>query len=267
MQIDPETLEIVYPIVWIEVYDGGVKLVRKCQLPERNYNYARRSTITELTPKSLSRLAWLVTNTSVEFCSILTLTYGIDWPKDGREMAAHRNAILTNMRRWYSGLEYVWILEFQTRGAPHLHVILSLPLEITSGDRVRLASSWSSLVCPRNDVYTSPKNGKTLRKRDAVKSVHLHPKTWEKIRKKRGTQRYIMSYALKPEQKKKPSQYKNVGRFWGASKGVKEAVKIRHRIDVTGHEEARKYLEHMGRDDLAGWEVLPQLCFKKRSEE
>lgn len=267
MRITPEVLEICYPIVKIEVYKGGVKLVRKSELPEVDYHYAGRSTISELTPKSLARLGWLMANTDQKFVSILTLTYGVDWPSDGREAARQRNSFLTNMRRWYPGLEYVWVLEFQARDAPHYHVFLSAPAEIDAVDRQQVAEGWARLICPTNDTYVSPTNGKLLRKRDAVVSTHAHPKAWEKIREKRGAEKYVMAYALKPEQKKKPVRYRNIGRFWGASTGVKDAVRVRHYLDVTGHMEARKYLAQIGREDLAQWDVLPRLCFKKNGSK
>jgi hypothetical protein len=43
----------------------------------------------------------------------------------------------------------------------------------------------------------------------------------ERIRKPGGARRYTVKYAFKMEQKRVPVEYRNVGRFWGHSRGVK----------------------------------------------
>lgn len=42
------------------------------------------------------------------------------------------NTLLTNLRRKYSGLKYVWVVEFQANGNAHLHILLDKRLDINN---------------------------------------------------------------------------------------------------------------------------------------
>lgn len=63
---------------------------------------------------------------------------------------------------------------------------------------------------------------------------------WEGIRKKNGAKWYILKYASKFKQKHVPSNFRNVGRFWGLSGDV--ARRDFHEVEVTD-EEIRDYLD------------------------
>lgn len=261
-KLDPEIFNKAYPICQIEIFPGGWKIRRE---NNRQGKLARgdRSKITRLSASSLSRLAWTVSNTEKKFTSMLTLTYGMQFPVSGREVQRHRNSILTNLRNWYKPLSYLWVLEFQKRGAPHLHVILDKPDRLTENDRERLAERWARIISPINAMYSRLRDRKIFRTRSAIKSVHMDKRTWEKVRKKRGAERYMTKYALKAKQKNVPSEYGDVGRFWGTSRGLVKKVP-NQTIDVSSDEEARRFLKTRGRPDLAEWDVLPHYCLRKK---
>lgn len=67
----------------------------------------------------------------------------------------------------------------------------------------------------------------------AVYRVHRHTKAWEQIREPDGAARYALKYALKTRQKTVPSQYRDVGRFWGCSRSVRDGVQAEHEQAAT----------------------------------
>ena len=61
---------------------------------------------------------------------MVTLTYPGDWKQwvpDARTLVKHREAFKERWRRRYGTPIGVWVVEFQKRGAPHLHMYLGLP--------------------------------------------------------------------------------------------------------------------------------------------
>lgn len=87
--------------------------------------------------------------------------------------------------------------------------------------------------------------------------VHRHPKSWEPVREEGGARRYALKYALKTKQKSVPSEFQDVGRFWGCSRDVgRSAKEIEWECDASEYEVAeacRKY----GREDVTSWEFFP----------
>ena len=81
--------------------------------------------------------------TQVEFRSMLTLTYPQHYPMDGSIVKTDVGAVVQKIRRreW----EYLWFLEFQKRGAPHLHVLLSVG-EVTPAMRVDFGLYWTTRI-------------------------------------------------------------------------------------------------------------------------
>jgi hypothetical protein len=68
--------------------------------------------------------------------AMLTLTYPGDWlvvAPDGETVKRHFNALARRYERaWNEPLVCVWKLEFQARGAPHLHLSTTPPMGFTS---------------------------------------------------------------------------------------------------------------------------------------
>lgn len=159
-----------------------------------------------LSKKSRKRLAFVANNTTVVFRTMLTLTYPKEYPTDGKTVKAHLNTFLTWCRRYFISPSYLWFLEFQKRGAPHIHILLDYPLPRDPDKRVVLfytvARKW----------YETVGSGDVSHRAAGTRC--------ERIRKPDGAARYCLKYAYKTEQKCVPEQYRNVGRFWGCSRDV-----------------------------------------------
>lgn len=172
-----------------------------------------------LTKSSLNRLMFSVQRTEVEFSMMLTLTYGKYFPTEGGEVKRMLNALLNRVRRLSYIDEYFWFLEFQTRGAPHIHLLLDTE-GVTPRMRIDWALYWTNAQvqslwfygeCPIDEM--SQEVAKLIR-------FNMHESVFECIRDNQGARNYAMKYAAKQRQKKVPENYKDVGRFWGNSKGV-----------------------------------------------
>lgn len=246
-----------YPVIGLKVYPSGdaevirgqaITALRRRKVPQQKTE-PQRGKIKELSLRSRLRLAFTVSVTSVRLKSLLTLTYGHKVPTNGKDCKGHLNAILTALRRWYrkSGekISYVWFLEFQKRGAPHYHILMSERPD----DKVRkfVADTWSRLV------------GEGGEDTEHVRWQHMRRRTWENVRHQEGAKRYCLKYALKPYQKEVPEAYQDVGRFWGASRDVKECKGEAKVYELT-NDELRRYL--WGIDHAAKkCDVIPKLLF------
>jgi hypothetical protein len=72
---------------------------------------------------------------------LITLTYPGEWRlwvEDARELHKHREAFKERWRRRFGTPVGVWVTEFQQRGAPHLHLYLGLPDEVTEQEYIGL---------------------------------------------------------------------------------------------------------------------------------
>ena len=247
MKLDPEWFNTVFPIAEVEVYSSGWKIIRKSLLTPKQIPRGLRGEIRMLTQNSLSRLAFTVLNTPVEFTSIITLTYSKEFPTDGKKVKADLNHFLTLARREFAEFSYVWFIEFQKRGAPHFH-ILARGIEPNLLNRVKLAQNWVRCVKPA-----------TLEEREKMFLVHSHRSACDRIREKNGAKRYALKYCLKANQKVVPKEYRNIGRFWGTSRDIKpELIK---RVTIT-EDDFRGALEYID-NPLAGWGILPKYIFDR----
>ena len=95
----------------------------------------KRGKIRKFSKRSARRLRHLVRNTEDMWKAFITLTYPENFPLNGREVKAHLNAFLQYLRR--KRIKSVWILEFQLRGAPHYHIIVSGQI-----DKDEVAERW-----------------------------------------------------------------------------------------------------------------------------
>lgn len=196
--------------------------------------------------------------------SIITLTYGANYPMSGRVVKRDLNLFLTRMRQTFGPFPYVWFLEFQRRGAPHVHVLAGLD-EADETCRIWFAGVWAGIASggldwPYVQLYESCgrlKRGSELSTLSAIRYRYTSEgKYWEAVRSSDGAARYAAKYALKTYQKEVPAPYRNVGRFWGASRDVT----MGDGEIVTGTEEhVRSYLREKGRD-MSGFDVLPKYC-------
>lgn len=259
-QWDAKIIEAVYPIERLRISKNGIEVVRgNClqQLRGQPRERGIRSNIHGLSKPSLHRLAFLVRTTKVKWKSIATLTYGPQYPTKGEESKVHLNRMLTEFRRAYDNLNYLWWLEWQKRGAPHYHMLLDVPAGST--ERGWFAEVWSKIVA-YDVVYSSLKTRKTVSARLQVFRVHNHSSAWEDIRQPEGAARYVQKYASKAKQKVLPPGSKGFGRWWGASRNVKKLRESYQEVDVD-NEDARALVARY-RPDVSDWDVLPKYICK-----
>jgi hypothetical protein len=153
--------------------------------------------------KSRSRLRFVAANASIPLISQFALTYHEHWPEDGRIVKKHLDAWLKALKRICPKVGYLWILEFQTRNAPHYHVFLSMLPDPDTW--AKLAEAWIRITGGTDDAlwWHGPKRGKTWI-------------AWDM-----GTAQYLAKYLDKESQKAVPEGFESVGRFWGNSRNIK----------------------------------------------
>jgi hypothetical protein len=200
-------------VVGVKVYKRDVVVVREGG--NAGHTAVPRGAITEFSYASRQRLAFVAANTNVRFRTMITLTYPKQFPNDGQKVKKDLRKFLTWLRRDTGGCSVLWFLEFQQRGAPHIHILADyiIPKDKPGrqGLRFRVSSAWYRFV-------------------DSKDPKHLAAGTrTERIRKVDGAARYAVKYALKMRQKRVPKEYQNVGRFWGCTRDVppKEPETIR----------------------------------------
>lgn len=190
-----------FPVEQIQVYPSAVKLCRqKYNAEPMETAPPLRGEILGFSEQSRRKLRFLVGNTSTRLISQFCLTYHNSNP-DGATVKKHLNAWLTNLRKNYSGVAYLWILEFQSRGVPHFHVWLSLPVE--SKLHSYLANSWNRIADPGSNEH--------LR-------FHLHKRNF--IEWDMYSSSYLTKYLDKEYQKAVPVGFVGCGRFWGNSRAL-----------------------------------------------
>ena len=186
------------------VYRRDVVLVREGYNP--NPDKSPRGEIKEFTLSARKRLAFVAANTDTQFVTMITLTYPKEYPSDGQVVKSHLNAFLTFLRRETHKCNYLWFLEFQRRGAPHVHILIDYPYVRskeqmhTLRETVRL--TWYRIVASGDEKHL------------------LAGTRVEWLRSRDGGARYAVKYAMKMYQKVVPKGYRNVGRFWGCSRTV-----------------------------------------------
>lgn len=111
----------------------------------------KRGEVTEFSRKSRRRLIQKMMKVESSRLSdpvFLTLTWHEEWEADHDLVQSQLNAFLQAVRRKWDDYEYIWRLEFQKRGAPHIHMILwrsagSKPLDAND------VEEWASEVWHR----------------------------------------------------------------------------------------------------------------------
>lgn len=246
-----------YPIGAICVYGktGTATLLRSPIVKEtKSRMRGERQPITHLSRRSLSRLIFLTQVTTVQLNSMLTLTY-LCPPANGKEAKEHLRQILQWIRRRCRGeLEYIWFAEFTQNGSVHFHVLLTC--EPTEDDRLEMSFRWLRITDQGKGRYCSLRQRKETRVMISIIRSVSHENTWSTLRHKDGAKRYITKYAAKPYQKMVPEWFRDMGRFWGVSKGV-FSNRDDYTIYLVDEDELRDELQRQGHP-AAAWEFLPR---------
>jgi hypothetical protein len=169
---------------------------------------------------------------------LVTLTYPATFPTDGRRVKRDWSA----MRKWLArrAVGGLWFLEFQERGAPHIHAFLTGPVSKES-----VAAAWYQIV--RSGDIKHLRAGTRI---EALRSVN-------------ACGAYASKYAAKQSQKVVPVEFRSVGRFWGLFGGLRlqRVEVVGHLIQVSGsirvarrgYEAARRSIGRRGIKDRGRW--------------
>lgn len=188
--------------VAFEVYPRSVRVVRPVSLPAGVTRGGARSSVDSFSEASKRRLRRVASEAGDQLVSQFCLTYQHSDP-DGERVKRHLNAWLTWLRRRVSGIKYLWVLEFQKRGVPHLHVFLSIPVCTESTLHAEMAMKWHLITCEGDKAHLK---------------FHQNAKNW--IGWSMGSGSYVCKYLDKENQKHVPDYFGWVGRFWGSSRSL-----------------------------------------------
>jgi len=170
----------------------------------------KRGVVREFSPKSRKRLVQYLSSCVAKYQYMGTLTVR-ESSGNGRAFKRDLNNYLRyKLRRMHQANSelkpyarhepsILWFLEFQARGAPHVHYLYTH------------AVHWQPLARYWAECVGQPEIEKTSTK-------------FEKLRAGRaGSISYARKYASKSDQKLVPDGYEDVGRFWGV-RGLKDCL-------------------------------------------
>jgi len=210
----------------IYVRDGEIRLRRRTFRREKVLG--RRGPIKGWTRGSIYRLRRVLSNAGVQFRTFVHLTYPAEFPRDGLIVKRHLKAFLDALRR-LGMRNYVWVLEFQERGAPHFHILVDIGKE-EGLNKDWVATTWARIAS------ADPRAG------TRVESIYAN----EAIA-------YLLDYLSKAKQKAVPEDFSNVGRLWGASREVGKAVESGILDFKTGSKVARVVRKILRRRGVRLW--------------
>lgn len=165
-----------------------------------------RGEVTGFSFKSRRRCRLVLRNIAKHMAFTFGLTYPADFPTDGRRVKENLFALLAWLRR--RGVGYFWIIEFQERGAPHFHGLLTGSVTF-----LELSQAWNRIISADRSEY--------LGNIDAL----YHGVYLSSIDSQEALASYFTEYMKKLQQKIVPVQYSGVGRYWGFTRSLL-AVKV-----------------------------------------
>jgi len=263
-----------YPTQAVLILSGGLILVKASPNGNQRQRGGKRRKIMALSRRSLDRLGLVALSTATLYFSILTLSYGVGFPRSGKRVKQDIKRVLQWLQK-RGCKDYLWFVEFQDRGAPHVHFLLDMAQIEIDKFHNQLAFFWSFVASIDNWEYSSIRWDKKKKKlvqygrkslftREAVYSVNSHPSQWEILRSTDGGARYALKYAMKKEQKMVPSEFSDIGRFWATPQhlSLKNLVKTWTYTDDDG---VIAMCEKMGRN-FSNWDYLPKMILGNTDE-
>lgn len=171
---------------------------------EKALTDSKRGKIKGCSFKSKRSARLLLEDHGEEFITKACLTYPEAFPMNGKEVKNHLQRLIKRMYRYCGDLKYFWILEFQERGAPHLHLLLDKYIP-----KDWLSKAWYEVV-------------------RAGDPRHLAAGTFiKKIDDPDHDIGYLTTYLGKEYQKNVPDGFGDVGRFWGSNMTLKENLTLK----------------------------------------
>jgi len=203
-----------------------------------------RGTIKTCSPKSRNRARLILEDNRGVFKVKACLTYPSEYPSTGKEVKRHLDILLKRIRRKYGEIKYFWVLEFQDRGAPHLHLLID-----TFIHKDWLSKSWYEIV-------------------DSGDPAHLSAGTYiAAIKDPDHDIGYLTTYLGKEYQKKVPEEFGEQGRFWSSNLYSKPETVIRIRGEKKDIEEIYKDLEAIYGEKLKSWSLKSGKEYKFKDRE
>ena len=170
----------------------------------------KETQIKELSSQSKQRLMFTSVNAFPVLCSQFVATYHNYVPIDGKELKRHLNSFLQRIRYRFPGVGYLWVLEFQGRGVPHFHIFLTIPA--TDENWKYLGKTWNRIADKTSKDHLKWHSERITKKKGKEYKALID---WSM-----GSGSYLCKYLYKDYQKEVPAGFRNVGRFWGASRGL-----------------------------------------------
>lgn len=171
-----------------------------------------RGAIVEWSKKSRSRCERHIRNVQEgSIKAFLTLTYPKVFTNDGKAVKRDLATMVKRLKRMGVGTG-IWFLEFQKRGAPHIHAFLG---QFPVCGAAAVARAWYEIVGSGDEKHLDWHLGK-LSGRPCV----------EIMRNQHAASYYAVKYAVKSDQKDVPKEYQNVGRFWGCWGGLRPSYRV-----------------------------------------
>ena len=162
-----------------------------------------RGKVKGLSASSAGRLEHVVENEEWE--AFVGLSYPVVFPHEGAVVKHHINRFVIELGRITCGtVKVVWVLEFQSRGAPHFHLLTSVWVP-----KEWLARTWHGIA--------GAGDPKHLKSGTSVGSARDTP---ERNLRAYFIKRYVSKGG---DQKRVPEGFADVGRMWGCSRGLAKA--------------------------------------------
>jgi hypothetical protein len=129
------------------------------------------------------------------------MTYPDDFPTDGRVVKRHLKVFRKRLERRWGKQAVVWKLEFQRRGAPHFHLLLSVSSETVMKDFQQwFSSAWYEVVGSGDLRHLLAGTQAAIADTDCGKYFAYG----------------VKSSGSKEYQNQVPDGFQSVGRFWGS---------------------------------------------------
>jgi hypothetical protein len=161
---------------------------------------------------------------------LMTLTYGREFPMDGKTVMQHKKRFEDRWRRmWGAGVVAIWVKEFQRRGAIHLHYWVSVPKAAEMEDDPTMGAGserWPWACDVWSDVVGSVRGSAHHHMGVNMRKMEYGPTrlTGGRVAK------YFYYESAKYWQKEIPEGFTNIGQWWGyLGEGFKP---VRHELAV-----------------------------------
>lgn len=235
------------PVIAIRRYRRDIR-VKKQSSPnmEEKLKGTKRGEIKEFSQQSRLNLLHTVKNCDADFHSMITVTYPSEFPRTGPETKMDLNRLTKWLRRHFEEIQGIWFLEFQRRGAPHYHVLVSIDLCKFGELTVKRRSRMRGHKCESYQTHKETEDSLSAAWYRIVGSgdqKHLRAgSSWEVLEDSEAAMKYAAAHAAKPHQKDVPEEFRNVGRFWGkvgvvrVEAGEWEPITTAQLFEKFGHE-------------------------------